>query len=190
MPVRGEQAVLTPLDIQKVEFRRVLRGYSEQEVDSFLDRVIQDYENLFRENQDLKEQLTQAEQSASRYREIEDVLKNTMVMAQKNADELRQNTEKEAGLLMDRTRIEAGKLAREAEQEVAAILQEAEQRADEMISEAQKKVKLAAEEHYRLQRETQVFRMRLRSFLEAQIKFLDGEEVGDQAPENLDEEPA
>ncbi len=182
--------MLTPLDIQKIEFRRVLRGYSEQEVDSFLDRVIQDYENLFRENQDLKEQLTQAEQNAQHYREIEDVLKNTMVMAQKNADELRQNTEKEARLLMDRTRIEADQLAREAEQEAAAILQEAERRAAEMISGAQGKVNLALEEYHRLEREAQVFKMRLRSFLEAQIKFLDGEGDGEQAPEKLDEEPA
>ena len=117
--------MLTPLDIQKKEFRRTFRGYSEEEVDSFLDQVTQDYENLLREIQVLQEKIAQTEQNIARYREIEEAIKNTMVMAQKNADELRQNTEKEAGVILDRARIEADQLAREAEQEAAVLLGEA-----------------------------------------------------------------
>lgn len=157
--------MLTPLDIQKKEFRRAFRGYSEEEVDSFLDQVTQDYENLLREIQALKEKIAQTEQNIARYREIEEAIKNTMVMAQKNADELRQNTEKEAGVILDRARIEADQLTREAEQEAAALL-----------GEAQNKLKLIMDEHNQYKRESQVFRIRLRSFLEAQIRLLEGEE--------------
>lgn len=180
--------MLTPLDIQKKEFRRTFRGYSEEDVDSFLDRIIQDYENLYRENQELKEKLTLADQNMARYREIEEVLKNTMVMAQKNADDLRQNTEKETRLLVDQARIEADQLAREVEQEAAALLQKAERRAAEMVSGAESKVKLILEEYHRLERESQVFRMRFRSFLEAQIKLLDSEEEGMPVEEECEEE--
>lgn len=168
--------MLTPLEIQKKEFRRSFRGYQEDEVDTFLDRITQDYENLYRDNQDLKEKLALSEQSMARYRELEEVLKNTVILAQKNAEDVRQNTEKETRLLMDRTRVEADQLAREAEQEAVAILQEAERRAAEIVSVAEGKVKLILEEYHRLDREAQVFRMRLRSLLEAQIKLLDGEE--------------
>lgn len=157
--------MLTPLDIQKKEFRRVFRGYSGEEVDSFLDRVSQDYENLLRENQELKEKIAQTEQSLARYREIEEVIKNTMVMAQKNADELKQNAEKEAGIILDRARIEADQLAREAEQEAAALLKDAEN-----------KMKLIMEEYNQFKRDSQVFRLRFRSLLEAQIRLLEGEE--------------
>jgi len=157
--------VLTPLDIQKKEFRRAFRGYSEEEVDSFLDQVTQDYENLFREIQVLKEKIAQTEQNIARYRDIEEAIKNTMVMAQKNADELRQNTEKEAGIILDRARIEADQLTREAEQEAAALL-----------GEAESKLKLIMDEHSQFKRESQVYRIRLRSFLEAQIRLLEGEE--------------
>lgn len=168
--------MLTPLDIQKKEFRRAFRGYSEEEVDSFLDRINQDYESLYRENQELTEKLAQADRNMARYRELEEVLKNTMIMVQKNADELRQNTEKETRLLMDQARIEADQLTREAEQEAAALLHEADRRAAELITGAESKVKLILEEHHQLERETLVFRMRFRSFLEAQIKLLDAEE--------------
>ena len=113
--------MLMPLDIQKKEFRHVLRGYSEDEVDAFLDKVAQEFENLIRENQELKEKVTQTEQSVARYREIEEAIKNALVMAQKNTDELRQNAEKEARLLLDRSRIEADQLTREAEREAAGL---------------------------------------------------------------------
>lgn len=149
----------------KKEFRRTFRGYSEEEVDSFLDQVTQDYENLLREIQVLKEEIAQNEQNIARYREIEEAIKNTMVMAQKNADELRQNTEKEAGVILDRARIEADQLTREAEQEAAALL-----------GEAENKLKLIMDEHNQYKRDSQVFRIRLRSFLEAQIRLLEGEE--------------
>jgi len=146
--------VLSPLDIQKKEFRRAFRGYSDEDVDSFLDRINQDYEEVYRENQVLKEKLAQAEQNMARYREIEEILKNTMVMAQKNAEELQRNAEKEAGFLLERARSEAGQLIREAEERVKELMGE----------------------HRRLKREAQVFLARLRSSLEAQIKLLNHEE--------------
>ncbi len=180
--------MLTPLEIQKKVFRRVFRGYCEEEVDSFLDKINQDYEILYRETQELKEKLVQSDRSMDRYRDIEEVLKNTMVMAQKNADELRQNTEKETRLIMDRARIEADELAREAEQEAAAIINEAEQRASVMVSEAEKKVSLILEEYHRFKREAQVFRMRLRSFLDAQVKLLDCEDYGPLVENDYEEE--
>lgn len=168
--------MLTPLDIQKKEFRHVLRGYSEDEVDTFLDQVAQDFESLIRENQELREKIVQTEQSVARYREIEEAIKNTMVMAQKSTDELRQNAEKEASILLDRSRIDADQIMREAEQEAAGIIHEAEKRVSEMTSE-----------YDRIVREAQIFRVRFRSFLESQIKILDSEEKELPAGDGLEE---
>lgn len=131
---------------------------------------------MFRENQDLKERLAQSEQAMTRYRDIEEVLKNTMVMAQKSADELRQNAEKETSLRLDQARVEADQITREAEQEAMAIIQEAESKASGIVTEAEEKSKLAYEEYYRMEREAKLFRLRFHALLEAQIKLLDGEE--------------
>lgn len=180
--------MLTPLDIQKKEFRSGFRGYHKDEVDSFLDLIIQDYEGLFRENLELKEKLSLVEQQMSRYREIEEILKDTMIIAQKNSEELRQNTEKEIRVLMDQARIEAECLAREAEQEAGSVLQEAERRAREIITRAEDKVKEIMEEYHKLQRESQIFRMRFRAFLEAQIKILDAEEEDMPVMKGIEEE--
>ncbi len=168
--------VLTPLDIQKKEFRHVLRGYSEDEVNAFLDQIAQDFENMIRENQELREKIDQTEQNVARYREIEEAIKNAMVMAQKNADELRQNAEKEAKIILDRSRIEADQLAREAEREVAGLLHETE-----------KQVSAMKAEYERVRREAYIFRVRLRSFLGSQIELLENEEKELPAEEELTE---
>ncbi len=167
--------MLTPIDIQKKVFTRKFRGYCDEEVDIFMDQITQDYEKLVRENQDLKEQLEQVNKNIARYREIEEVLKNTMILAQKSAEEVRQNAEKEAQLLMDKARIEADRIIRESEQEAAAILQEAGQRAGDSIAEAEGKVSLILEEYHRLENQARIFKMRFRSFLETQLKILEGE---------------
>lgn len=181
--------MLTPLDIQKKEFRRSFRGYNNEEVDSFLDRIMQDYETLYRENQDLKERLAQSEQNMARYREIEDVLQKTMVLAQKNADELRQNAEKEAQLLLDRARIEAEQLSREAEQEAIAVIDKAEKQSTTMLAESEKEVMQTIEENSRLKKQQQVFKIHFRALLEAQVRFLDDVDVDvEETPPKEEEE--
>lgn len=157
--------MLTPLDIQKKDFRRSFRGYSEGEVDSFLDRINQEYEKLFAENMDLKERIEELERNLARYRDIEEVLKNTMVMAQKNSEDLKQNAEKEVRLTLE-------KAAMDAQQ----IIQEAESGAGRMIAEAEMKISALMDEYHSLESQARIFRSRFRSFLEAELKLIDGEE--------------
>ena len=61
---------LTPLDIRHKEFRSSLRGYSEQEVDVFLDEVADEFERLFKENIDLSERLDNATERVRSYQDI------------------------------------------------------------------------------------------------------------------------
>ena len=60
---------LTPLDIHHKEFRHSLRGYSEEEVDAFLDEVADEFERLFKENIDLSEKIEAAEQHVRQYQD-------------------------------------------------------------------------------------------------------------------------
>jgi len=87
---------LTPLDIHNVEFKKTLRGYSEDQVDSFLNKVTRDYENLYKENMELKERLEDMQAVVTHYRELENTLRDTMVLAQQVADEAKKNAASEA----------------------------------------------------------------------------------------------
>ena len=52
--------MLTPLDIHNKDFKRSFRGYDEDEIDDFLDQVVNDYEKLYRDNDKLKKELALA----------------------------------------------------------------------------------------------------------------------------------
>lgn len=49
--------MLTPMDIHNKEFSRSFRGYDEDEVDAFLDEVVNDYEQLIKEREELRDQV-------------------------------------------------------------------------------------------------------------------------------------
>lgn len=112
--------MLTPLDIQKKEFRRRLRGYCEDEVDEFLDQILEDYEMLYRQNASLKDEASHLKEETDRYQNLEDTLRNTLVLSQKAADETRANAQKEAELI----RAEAQAKARILEEEGRRCLAE------------------------------------------------------------------
>ena len=91
---------LTPLDIRHKEFRRAMRGYSDVEVDEFLDEVADEYERLFKENIDLNERLEALEEKVAGYKRIEETLQKTLVSAQQSAEELKANASKESQLIL------------------------------------------------------------------------------------------
>ena len=74
--------MLTPLDIHNKEFKRSFRGYNEDEIDDFLDQVVNDYEKLFRENDNLKEELSRMKKDNAQYQKLENNLKETLLIAQ------------------------------------------------------------------------------------------------------------
>ncbi len=181
--------MLTPLDIRKKEFRRCFRGYDEEEVDAFLDQVIGTVEELIKENGHLQDIVERSEKSVSRYREIEDALKQTMVFAQKNAQELKKNVEKETAVILQEAHAQSEQMITDANRSAEKILEEAERQAEETVGRAQKQAEKSLTEARRqvddilreyqgIEKSTKVFRSRFRSFLEAQLELLDAPEYG------------
>lgn len=168
--------MLTPLDIQNKELRRSFRGYKEEEVDEFLDQLAQDYEWLYLENQRLKEKLEDTEAGVARYRDMEQTIKDTLVMAQKNAEELRENAKRESELLLSEARQKANQIVKEAEEKAYQIVSMAEERADEITADAEAKVQSTLQEYQWLDKQVRVFRVKFRSFLQTQLDLLERQE--------------
>ena len=81
----GDMILLTPMDIHNKEFKRSFRGYNEDEIDEFLDQVVNDYEKLFRENDKLKEEAARLRKESESYQEREKSINDTLLLAQKTA---------------------------------------------------------------------------------------------------------
>lgn len=141
---------LTPLDIHNKEFRRSLRGYDEDEVNGFLDQIIQDYEALIRENKNLGSQVQTLQERLDHFINIEETLSKTIIVAQEAADELKGNAKKEAQL----------------------IIRESEKNADRIINESLVKSGRIALEIEELKKQASIYRTRFRTLLEAQLELL------------------
>jgi cell division initiation protein len=115
---------LTPLDIRHKDFKRGMRGYTDVEVDEFLDEVADEFERLFKENIDLNERVETLLEKVSQYRRIEETLQKTLVSAQASAEELKQNATKEAQLVLRDAELKARQLVNDSYSEKQSIEQE------------------------------------------------------------------
>lgn len=127
--------MLTPMDIHNHQFKKSIRGYNENEVDDFLDRVVVDFEKLLRENENLKNQLDKTEDKLDNYRKLEKTMNDTLLVAQKtaddlisaarkNADEMKENTARECQNIREQARLEAQQQIKSANVKRAAILED------------------------------------------------------------------
>src|SRR5450756_756134 len=142
---------LTPLDIRHKEFKRGMRGYADVEVDEFLDEVADEFEGVFKDNIDLGERVEALESQVLGYKRIEETLQKTLVSAQASADELKQNSDKEAQLILHEAELKGRQLVNEAYSERQGI--------------EQSMVKLKSAE--------QDFRVKFRQLLEGYLKHLE-----------------
>ena len=109
--------MLKPIDIQNKEFEKKIKGYDCDEVDDFLDLVIQDYEKLCKENQALKDRIGILTDAVERYKNIEDTMQKTLEIAKQNADELRKNAELEAQMSVSKAKLDATRLSKQIDDE-------------------------------------------------------------------------
>ncbi len=79
--------MFTPLEVESVSFKKVPMGYSIPEVDKLLGDIIKDYETLYKENIELKDKIKSLNDNVQYYKSMETALQNTLVLAEKTADE-------------------------------------------------------------------------------------------------------
>ena len=124
---------LTPMDINNKEFKKVLRGYKSEEVDEFLDEVVENYEEVFKENSRLKESLSRSTEQIEHYEKIENTIQNTLLLAQNAAEQARENTQKEADIIIKSANDTAQKILDKSHSDVIQINDEYEKVKQEFI---------------------------------------------------------
>ncbi|WP_026881289.1 DivIVA domain-containing protein [Clostridium akagii] len=91
---------LTSMDISNKEFKKVLRGYDQGEVDEFLDQISESYELVYKENSTFKEKIATLNEKLEHYSKIEETIQNTMILAQNASDQAKASAKKEAELVL------------------------------------------------------------------------------------------
>mgnify|MGYP000860134024 CR=1 FL=1 len=145
---------ITPLDIHNKEFKTVLRGYDRNEVDEFLDFIIKDLEQVFKESAELKDSNQALKEKLEHYHNLEQTLHNALVVAQETAEEVKASAKREAQL----------------------INREAELKAERLVDDAIGKVRRMTAELDEMRKQSSVFRARLINLLKAQLEMLDSDD--------------
>ena len=113
--------MLTPLDIENRKFKRGIIGYSQEDVDEFLDKIIESYEALYKENIELKDKIGILNEGMQQYKSLEDTLKNILIVAQSTSEDIKKNAYDKAETITKEAELRSSRIIAEANQEVVKI---------------------------------------------------------------------
>jgi cell division initiation protein len=110
--------MLTPVDLETTVFKRGFRGYNAREVQEFMENFGHDYEQLYRENLDLKEKLEESDKKIHQYQLIEDSLRNAMVLAEETAEEAKAAARQKAEQIVREAELNAEAIKMKAREDI------------------------------------------------------------------------
>ena len=116
--------MITPLEIEQKEFTRGVRGYKEDEVDTFLNLIILEMENLISENEQLKEDNTRMKKEIISTKNSEEEVLSTLETAKRLMSEISESAEKRADMLLKNAEMDAELIRREATENTDRFVKE------------------------------------------------------------------
>ncbi len=155
---------ITALDIKDKQFTTKFRGYNEQEVDEFLDIIVDDYEDLVRDNRELAARVKELEEKLAYFDEMKESLSQSVILAQETAEKVKASAADESANLINKANFNATHLVEEAKSKASEILRDA---TDEAI------------ETEELKRQSRVFHQRLLAAVEGQLSLASAPEWGE-----------
>ncbi len=154
--------MLTPMDIHAKEFSKSFRGFNEEEVNDFLNEVMQDYANVIDEKECLSADLARARETIEDFRRIEQSMRETLAVAQKTAEDMTATAKRNAELTIETAAKEAQNIRREATLQAKA-----------QLDEAADKVRVIVAEYERLVREKHKFLRRMKGNVQAELALIE-----------------
>jgi cell division initiation protein len=105
---------LTPVEIRHIKPRRGVLGYRREGVDRLLTEIAESFENVWRERADLADKVEALETEITRHKELEALLRTTLVSAERAAHELKDQARREADNIVAESHAEARAVSRRA----------------------------------------------------------------------------
>ena len=141
----------TPLDIENKKFsKQMVNGYSVEEVHDFLDELTIDYEKIYKQVGEATKKASDMEEELKKYKNIENTLQNTLVMAQTTADEIKEL----------------------AKQQADQIVKEAQGTAKQEVIEIEQSIVTKRKELEDLEKQIDVYKAKMESLLISQLELL------------------
>ena len=142
---------MKPIDIQKKEFSKSMRGYNSADVDLFMNQVATTLEDLLKENEDLQVRVKHAEEELDKFNRIEQTLRDALVVAQSTAEDV----------------------VRTANEKADHIVATAEHKAEKILDDANNRIIDARKEYEEAKKDAILFKTRFKTLLSAQLEAVE-----------------
>jgi cell division initiation protein len=164
---------VTPHDLRNAELREAFRGYRPDEVEELLERAAITLERMHERNRQLQEKIATLEAEGSSAKEMESVLRQTLLLAQRTADETVTTAHEKARQLVEEAEDRALTLTTEAEEQARIIGEAQRQKYEAIVAELSARRDLLSLDIDALERVQADYRGRLRAILEKELEELD-----------------
>ena len=115
---------LAPTEIRHIPIPRGLRGYRRGAVEQLLDEIAGSYEDVWRDRAELSDRIEYLEEELQRHRELESLLRKTLVSAEAAAEEQREQARRSAELVVSEAHAEARRITFAATAERERLLKD------------------------------------------------------------------
>ena len=155
-------------EIRQITFEKVVRGYRPEDVESFMDKIADEFEALAKEKQEIEGQLYILAERIEQYKTEEESIKTTLINAQKLGESI----------------------IAESRQKAEAILKDANIRKNDILASAHEEFAMYEENIARIKREVSDFKINVLSMYKEHIESLSRVPEIKREPANVVEEPA
>lgn len=164
---------VTPHDLRNAELREAFRGYRPEEVEELLERAAVTLERIHERNRQLQEKIASLEAEGSTAKEMESVLRQTLLLAQRTADETVTTAHEKSRRLVEEAEDRALTLTGEAEEQARIVGEAQRQKYEAIVAELSARRDLLTIDIDALERVQADYRGRLRAILEKELDDLD-----------------
>ena len=154
--------MITPLDIENKKFsKQMMNGYNVDEVDDFLDEIMEDYEANYKEVASLRQKVDELYSALEHYKNIEATLQNTLVMAQSTAEEVKNVAKQQADQIIG-----------EAQREAENIIRNSKDNAVRAVDELENQIRMKEQQFNDVRKQFDIYKAKMEALLISQSELI------------------
>lgn len=175
--------MFTPIDIQNHSLKTAVHGYSKKETDEFLEEILASYEELYKENRELKDKVSSLSEGIQYYKKMETTLQKALVLAEKTSAETQEAAKGTAEAMLKEAQAKAEAIEAEATAKAEALRKETQAYSEITRSDANRELEATRNHVRKLVQSYENYRLQFKKLAESQIEMLESEHFSIFVPE-------
>ncbi len=154
--------MITPLDIENKKFnKQMMNGYNVEEVDDFLDQLVEDYGKNYKDLATMTSKVEELTTSLNHYKNIETTLQNTLVMAQTTAEEVKNVAKQQSEQIIN-----------EAKKQADDMLRTSKEDSRKTLNNLEEQIRIKEKELDDMKKQFDIYKAKMESLLISQLELI------------------